>query len=157
MSKKLLSISVFFLFCSLSLAETNKEISFVASKKELSKAENADNLRGIAISIKFYRNAPADIQKRVDVLVSNLISLKFHPVFLYGQPFEPELAKRLLITNSSFDGSNCQPTAWAGILPKDNDVGTMCGADDKPRNEKKFRRWITEFWNNAKKRFLENK
>lgn len=131
--------------------EKVSEISFIASEKELNIAVANTNINGIAISVSFYNTAPFETKFEIHDLVYRVVAFKYRPVFLYGQPFDRELANKLLrVGNEVEDGSGCTPTAWAGILPKEQDVGKMCGADDKPRNEENFRKWLISFWDDSK-------
>lgn len=161
----LLTIFIF----STSLAATKKssnstgkvanEVFFVASRKELGVAlKQKDMLRGLAVSVSFYKTTSPTTQKEIDELVRDIISLKLRPIFLYGQPFDQKLANKLLVVgNEVEDGSGCTPTAWAGIFPKKQSAGKMCGADNKPRNEHNFRKWILSYWKDAKDLFIKDK
>lgn len=132
------------------------EIIFIASEKELATATANTNLNSIAISVNFYNTAPFETKFEIHNLVYRVLALKYRPVFLYGQPFDRGLAGRLLrVGDETEDGSGCTPTAWAGIFPQEHDVGKMCGADDKPRNEENFRKWLTSYWNESKDLFLK--
>ena len=131
------------------------EIFFVSSIEELAKAENyGDKLKGLAISVQFYNQLDGEfLKKKIERLVAYIISLKFRPVCVYGQPFDREVAKKLL---SDEDGSNCTPTAFAGIFPTiyldDNSTTTieMCTADSN-LTEKQYRRRILRSWQLTKK------
>jgi len=150
-----LFVAVFVLANSIpALAE--EDIFFISSENELTTAlEQKDTLKGLAVSINFYNSTTLENQGKMDGLVIHIISLVLRPVYLYGQPFDRELAQRLLVSE---DGSNCMPTAFAGIFPReDNRVLRMCGADDNPRDEARFREWISSYWKNAKKFFFRNK
>jgi len=133
----------------------NDDIFFVSSENELTSALNQkDTLKGLAVSVNFYNNTTPEKQGKIDILVKHIISLKLRPVFLYGQPFDRELAKRLLVDE---DGSGCTPTVWAGIFPKNDGPVHMCGADDNPRDELGFRKWISSHWKKTKDSFLKDK
>lgn len=146
-------VAVFVLASSIpALAE--EEIFFISSENELATAvEQRDELKGLAVSVNFYNSMTSKKRGEIDALVKYTISLKLRPVFLYGQPFDRVLAQRLLVDE---DGSGCRPTAWAGVFPKIDDVGEMCGADDSPRDEARFRSWISSYWKDAQKLFLKN-
>lgn len=132
------------------------EISFIASEEELDIAIADSNLRGIAISVNFYNISSHETQFKIHDLVYRVVAFKNRPVFLYGQPFDRKLANMLLrVGDDVEDGSGCTPTAWAGIFPQEQDVGKMCGADDKPRSEENFRKWIIDFWDSSKNQFLK--
>ena len=139
--------------------KTTNEVFFVASQKELVDALKQKNeLRGLAVSVGFYKNSSPGVQKEIDKLVVNVLALKLRPVFLYGQPFDYKLASRLLVVgNDTEDGAVCTPTAWAGIFPKEHGPGKMCGTDDQLRNEQNFRKWLSSSWPDAKILFLKNK
>ncbi len=131
------------------------DIYFVSSKYELETAvRQKDALKGLAISINFYRNTAVENQEETEGLVLYVAARKMRPIFVYGQPFDNALAAKLLIDN---DGSNCTPTAYAGIFPKDGRPGTMCGAADQPFDEAWIRNWISSNWAQDKKLYLNNR
>ena len=134
------------------LCAESSDIIFVSTKKELADASaQMHTLKGLAVNIRFDKRSDGKTQKEVSPLIEPVISMKLRPVFLYGQPFDNELAKRLLVTNGKFeDGSGCTPTAWAAIFPKPQDTVKMCGADDNPRSEINFRKWISSDWKETK-------
>jgi len=130
------------------------DISFVASDEELDALAVRTDLRGIAVSLAFYKATTSSRRAQIVSLIQHLVALRSRPIYLYGQPFDRDLAAWLLVdekTGYKEKGEGCTPTAWAAIYPGvkldgTNSTTKMCGADDDPRNEEKFRSWISAEW-----------
>ncbi len=135
------------------------EILFVSSQDEIWAAGREwDTLKGIAISVNYYKKAPAYSRQEIDGLVKHVLALKYRPVFLYGQPFDGAIANKLLAANGKVsDGSRCSPTAWALIMVRNKDTAVACGGGNLPPTEENLRKWISSYWSQNKKNLLKNK
>lgn len=138
-------------FSNSSILASKEDIHFISSKVELHHAvlhtlEKKDSLQGIAISINFYRNSDSRVKSDIEGLIMH-VRFSSKPIFLYGQPFNNKLAKRLLVEE---DGSGCRPTVWAGVFQSrlNGRLSTVkvCGADDVHRGEQQLRKQILEYW-----------
>lgn len=127
----------------------NSDVYFVANNNELDAAlQQKDNLKGLAISGIFYAGLSTEKKQEVQQLIKHLLTLNLRPVFVYGQPLNADLVKKLL---KDEDGSGCKPLFFAGVFPTKRPDGSnsmirMCGADDKNRSEEWLRNYITKFW-----------
>lgn len=130
------------------------EVFFVSSQKELNTSlKQEGQLRGLAISVNYYQKSSEETKTRIEGLVERKLSMRNRPVFIYGQPFNNDLAKKLLVEES---GSGCTPTVWAGVVPGELDgkpsTVKMCGADDRKRKDKQLREQILGYWELTKAR-----
>lgn len=146
-------VTVFILVSSISVC-AEETLFFVSSESELMIAlEQRDALKGLAVSVNFYHSATFENQEKLAELIRHIISLELRPVYLYGQPFDRELAQKLLMDE---DSPTCTPTAFIGVFPRKDDQGSMCGANNN-LTEVEFREWISFQWKNAQKLFLRDK
>src|SRR3989344_876023 len=79
------------------------------------------------------------------------------PVFVYGEPFNHTLAKKLL---KDEDGSGCSPTRYAGVflyMTKENKLGpiVMC-AGGPDRSDATVRKLMEEQWADVKVRYQKD-
>lgn len=147
---------------SLMPSEKHKEILFISSYEELGgvlvKFAKYEEIRGLAVSANFYNQAGQGTRNSIDSLIAFMLSLKFRPVFVYGQPLDVGLVEKLLGRKVS----GCEPLVIAGIFPSIEikngtpDVVNTCIACDKILSEGDFRELITNHWQRMKETTLKD-
>ena len=70
------------------------EIFFISSEAEL--RQPANDRDGLAIYLPFYEKAPKSTQRVIELVVAQELAMVNRPVFVYGEPFNHTLAKKLL-------------------------------------------------------------
>lgn len=144
-----------FAFVSHPAATEKGDIYFIASETELWYLANDRD--GLAISLLFYEKASKSTQRVIELVVARELAMVNSPVFVYGQPFNHALAKKLLREE---DGSGCGQTLYAGVffyMSKESEPAsvTMCsGGPDK--SDATVRKLMEKQWADVKVRYQKD-
>src|SRR3989344_7125695 len=130
MKKKVLALALFSVLCFVlsPAALYAGELHYITSESDVWLPRDHD---GLTVYLPFYEKVSRDAQRVIEMLVAYELSIRGGPVFVYGEPFNHVLAKKLL---KDEDGIGCRPAAYAGLFQFVTAEGklakiNMCGAD----------------------------